>query len=1332
MRRAFKIAFVAGCSILGVLLTLTFSFAFLLFTGPGNTLVGSLTGWLSGGTVSISGLSGSLPNSIRAKSVDISDAQGVWLHVENLSLVWDAIGAIQHHIRVHSVAASKIAVLRRPVEEKSEGTTPQIDVDSIDAPRIDIAAAVAGYAATLKASGSLHYLSRHQLNAKIDISQIGAAGHYKIDGGIANDIAQGSVSIVEDSKGILGSILDLPGLGPINLSAKAFENSGANHIGFVLSAGALKAQGAGTFALAQRHADIDFKANAPAMKPSADLAWASLQFDGHMHGAFDTPNVSGRLLLRGASLSGIRMAALDAQVAGDQGVADLSGTVSGLRIPGDHPDLFAQAPVSIAAHADLDAATRPVTFKISHPLLVSEGRVETRGKTKLAVTVTLPALEPFAKLTNQDLRGHASAKIDVEQDAGKSQLSVHGQIDAQGTSLVARVLGPNASFAVQATTSGADIIHSDATLAAKALDFRAYGALRAKRIAYDVSVKLRDISRFSHALAGSATLSGRIAGPIGAADMSIQGNALIASPGFQAHRIDLTAQAKGFPRLSEGQLRVSGILNGAPVLLKVDLSQKSGTITANETANWKSLRTDGAFVFPGKSAPSGKAKLDIGQLADLAPLLSMDLKGHLASTAVLAPRGKTSMASLSAQLSGVAISGTTIEAATAAGKILDPLGSPSLDFNLVAHHFSAGTTSGDAKAKVSGPLRNLEIAGDATLNDLPNQPTRLSTAAKFDTTRNQLLLERLSAQWRGQSANLKAPANIDLENGVKVDRIVLQAGGGEISLAGRITPALSASAAVRSVDAEILQPFLSTPLHGVLSGDAEVSGTLEESHGIFAVHAHDLIAKAYFPKTPINIDAQGKLHGQSATLDAKLSAGSSIQIALTGEAPLRNELPMKLHVRGDADLAFTDLVLAAEGRRLRGTLAMDADVTGTFSAPRLSGGGTLKNGELQDYARGMHIRAIDAAFSGEGQSLRITRLSGRAGPGTISGGGQIDFAAPGVPLDLSLQIENARPLVSDLITATASGDVRVSGMLEKSLNIEGKLDISRGTINIPDRFPPEVAVLDVRRKNAQPPLPQASGGPVGLDLAISTSGPIFVRGRGIDADMGGSLHLGGTAAAPLASGGFEMNRGTLSLAGQTLTFTAGKLGFDGSGVRNSIDPSLNLIAQTSSGNVTATLTVTGHASKPQIVLTSTPSLPQDEVLAHLFFQQSAKQLTALQLAQIAQAIASLGGVGTGFDPMGALRRNLKLDRLSVGSTTGGASGSETQATVEGGKYVARNVYVGAKQSLSGSTQVQVQIDLTKQLKAQATVSTGTNANSTTGSAAQDSGSSVGLSYQFEY
>ena len=51
---------------------------------------------------------------------------------------------------------------------------------------------------------------------------------------------------------------------------------------------------------------------------------------------------------------------------------------------------------------------------------------------------------------------------------------------------------------------------------------------------------------------------------------------------------------------------------------------------------------------------------------------------------------------------------------------------------------------------------------------------------------------------------------------------------------------------------------------------------------------------------------------------------------------------------------------------------------------------------------------------------------------------------------------------------------------------------------------------------------------------------------------------------------------------------------------------------------------------------------------------------------------------------------------------------------------------------SGGTTAQVQVDLTQRLKVQATVNTGTSADVTGSSAQVDKGSSIGLSYQFDY
>jgi translocation and assembly module TamB len=157
----------------------------------------------------------------------------------------------------------------------------------------------------------------------------------------------------------------------------------------------------------------------------------------------------------------------------------------------------------------------------------------------------------------------------------------------------------------------------------------------------------------------------------------------------------------------------------------------------------------------------------------------------------------------------------------------------------------------------------------------------------------------------------------------------------------------------------------------------------------------------------------------------------------------------------------------------------------------------------------------------------------------------------------------------------------------------------------------------------------------------------------------------------------------------------------------------------------ATLTVSGSAKDPKIALSSVPDMPQDEILAQLLFNTSTSKLSPFQLASIAAALASLSGATSGFDPLARLRSTFGLDRLSVGSSSTGTP------TLEAGSYLARGVYLGAKQSTSGNgTQATLQVDLTKGLKLETTAGSGNT--SATGSTSSADAASVGLTYQFEY
>jgi translocation and assembly module TamB len=169
-------------------------------------------------------------------------------------------------------------------------------------------------------------------------------------------------------------------------------------------------------------------------------------------------------------------------------------------------------------------------------------------------------------------------------------------------------------------------------------------------------------------------------------------------------------------------------------------------------------------------------------------------------------------------------------------------------------------------------------------------------------------------------------------------------------------------------------------------------------------------------------------------------------------------------------------------------------------------------------------------------------------------------------------------------------------------------------------------------------------------------------------------------------------------------------------------------------DATATLHITGLADSPQFELSSSPALPQDEILARLLFGESAAQLTALQIAQIGAALAKLSGVGgSGPDPLARVQKALGLDRLSVGSgSSTGAQGTQSSGTsVEAGRYVSDRVFVGAKQSTTGFSQMEVDVDLSKHLKLQTRVGNGTATTQGT-TPENDPGSSIGMVYQFQY
>lgn len=750
-----------------------------------------------------------------------------------------------------------------------------------------------------------------------------------------------------------------------------------------------------------------------------------------------------------------------------------------------------------------------------------------------------------------------------------------------------------------------------------------------------------------------------------------------------AARFSASAEAQG--RLANSPLTLS---------LKLDHGGDGATHIAIDRARWKSVEAGGKLdLAPKKGIASGSLQAKIGNLGDFSPFAGLPLTGSADAKLEMA-QGRTPRAVVSADIQQLTWPSGAIGHLQVEGSIEDPLAHPATALHLVAEQLQASGFTGKAALSAEGPESALKLSLSADLQG-PQGPANLSAESLVTLPQKTLQLSALQAAYAGENAKLLAPAQIGFGGPVTVSGLRLRVGPAELDADGQFAPELALDLRLKKMDLAYLEHFLpSFNLKGSLSAEA-------------------------------------RLEGDVAHLDLKLDSGKNGAVSVAGTVPLQADKGFDLAAKGTVDLAILEPLLAAEGREARGKVTLDATVTGPMDAPVIGGGAELHDVSLQDYAQGAHLSDIAGKLQADNGALRLSGVSGKAGPGRFTVEGTIGVLQPGIPLDLTLAAQDARPLASDLLTADMNADLKLTGMVANGLSLAGKVQVNRAEINIPNSLPPTVTTLKVKKKGAPPPPPERPGVAIALDVTVDAPEQIFVRGRGLDAEMGGKLQVGGKSGDPQVEGGFDLRHGTFNLAGQTMTVTRGRIGFDGSGPGGKLDPALDLTVESSSNGIDATLAVTGYADAPVLKLSSTPDLPQDEILARLLFNESVSQLTPLQMASIAQGVAQMSGVGGGFDPMALLRKNLGIDRLSVSSSGNGGEGN-SNTMVEAGKYVASGVYVGTRQGLNGGTQARVQIDLTRHLKLDTLIGTGGGAPATGTTIDNDPGSSIGLTYQFDY
>lgn len=1300
---------------------------------PGRRLIEREAASLTGGMVKIHGLAGRFPDALRVAEIQVSDEKGPYVTVSGLVLDWSPLKLLQKTARIDRLLVTKLDFSRLPESEKKSSTSSgtsglpvQVDLRHLHVDQAVIGAPVAGTAATLVLDGSAQLPSLNRGTLQLDARRLDSPGHYTVDGRVELDAIRATVKADEPAKGLISSIAHLPDLGAISLQASVNGPRDALGTQVGINAGSLTASASGTIDLDHQAADLAIKAQAPAMTPAPGLSWQSVLVDAKVHGPFTKPDATGTIRIDTLEAFGAHIGAFSADIAGNAGQVAVHGMVRDLHIPGPKPELFAADPVTIDVSARLDAPDRPVTFALHHPLIAADGSAKTEGIQQIQAHLVLPDLKPFAAAGGADLSGSTDLDIHAEMKDGTTTAAAKGRVAITGgMAPVPGLIGDDGHVDLAASIHGQDITLSRLVVNGKTLNVTAQGVMADQAVDANWTIALADLSVLQSNISGKMDAKGHAAGKLDNLAVQADVGMDLAAKGYSSGHVTANVDATGLPGAPHAAVKADGTLLDAPLALALTADYANGAMKADiGQLSWKSLRAGGGLAFnPPAVLPVGNLHLDLGHLADLEPLLGRTIAGQANATLDSDENG----AKLSLTVRDAALPGTaTISKAVLNATVTDPTGRPAVDGTFTADGVSTSSAKSiSARVTAKGPIDAIGISVTADAPAVSGGAAKLTTAGTLNAQNRTLALARMEASWKQQVLKLLAPAKFSFADGISMDRLRLGFRQAELNVSGSAGSKLDLTATLRNLPADIgaiINPAFAAD--GVIGADVRLTGTSARPEGSVKLTASG-VRQRKGPGQALpaaNLIANADLQGTSVRLDTKLTAGPS-HVAVTGTAPLAQGGKLDLQTNGRIDLAMLDPLLMAEGRRARGEVILDAAITGTTTAPLVQGSAELRKGDVTDFALGAHVTDLAATIQAKGDTIRLASFSGKAGPGTLGGNGTISLAGA-MPADIHFTANNARPLSSDLLTALIDANLAVQGDIKGDLQAGGTVHVRRADIRIPDKMPPSIAVLQVRNANAPPPPPPetAPQSTIALNLTLDAPQQVFIRGRGLDAELGGTIHIRGTTAKPIPDGGLHLRRGTLSVVGSTLTFSEGTVDFSGAGIS---DPSVHFVANSTTATIVATLTVSGSAKDPKITLSSVPDMPQDEILAQLLFNTSTSKLSPFQLAEIAAALASLSGATSGFDPLESLRNTFGLDRLSVGSSSSGSP------TLEAGRYLARGVYLGAKQSASGGgTQATVQVDIAKGLKLETTAGSGsTTATGSTGSA---DAASVGLTYQFEY
>ncbi|QIE54695.1 hypothetical protein G5B40_04105 [Pikeienuella piscinae] len=1145
-------------------------------------------------------------------------------------------------------------------------------VEGVEFTRFGFVGAVNGPLDNLASEGRLSLEGLK--TAAVDIASAGLDAGVRVRGDeITLDVGGGARGLRLDRLGP-----DL--LGEVEIAAAGVYDGVAARLSTIqVTSTPLTLEASGGVDLEGETVELTYKLDAPRLGPLAAAydvdATGALNASGAVTGPFALPRLAGEAALEGLRFEGEDYGAV--RLTHDATFGETPEGIVALKADGSR---FGEVAFDGGFRLDDDRlALSDMTATGLGALIAGDAEIDLA--TTLVdgdIRIDAPDLAPFEAVTGEPSTGAITGHV-VLTSADEKQ---------------------NAELALD--LSSIDV--ADIRVAAATLDARVTDALGAP--AASGTLEASGVSAFGYgvdrlALSGDGTdLTGAPAfdvdGSFDAADLNqatIASGALKAKGDVGDMTVDVTLSGVAGDE-TVGEVAVAEAKLNARIRDALGALAAEGTLDASGIAGFGLALDSLAVKGSGEGLTTDNPAFDV--VADLA---GADLGAAGVQTTKITAKGDLADLTATLRADRITAEGATVTSATLDARVQDATGGdPAISAKAQISSADLGAARLDrtvltAEGKLSALALDLKSSGALD----SEEPIRVAAAASADLAGDgpQATISRFSAEAGDARVALRAPLRVSSADGVtKFDGVNLGLPGG--ALTGAAALHADGLTGDLKLDAPELKPIAELgglPLEqGALWLTAKFDTRKGSPGADIALSATELrFAEAVADIGALNLEADIDWNGREARANASLAGPYRNPLRVSAAAPLLATggpiptVPQNGALSGSVDWSgrIGDLwaLVPAPGHVLDGAARVALRLSGTMANPIVGGEIALSDGSYQNLDAGTILTDLEIHSSVSSTGAFVVDITAEDG----SGGAVAAIATiEEGEVQATVTAAGATLVRRDDVAAVLTIDLAVAGPLSGP-DISGTVNIDKAEVRLVAATPPGVADIgEVRFKGEKiEPEPEPAGDDIALNIDITGPANIFVRGRGLDSEWKVDLEVRGTAADPRITGLVEKRRGVLNFLGRVFELDPGEVRFTGG---PGIDPLLDIKLLRENDGVTGGIAISGTAQAPEINFTSTPPLPEEEVLPRVLFGRSKQSLSASEALTLAVGVATLLDGGGGA--IGGVRGAVGLDVLRFDQD------DEGQSSLTLGSNVTDDLFVGAKQPIgggSGSVVVEVEV-----------------------------------------